>query len=126
MDMRPEQQTAGEGQAGKQVEPDMGNALFNERRAAPATRFGSASPSTVSRCDGRRANDSRESTRRPERGSERRTPSSDEATEHILCITAVPRRTAAEFSFRFGGLPKAVFRGFARHDGRANVRRHHL
>ena len=37
MDMRPEQQTAGEGQAGKQVEPDMGNALFNERRAAPDT-----------------------------------------------------------------------------------------
>lgn len=85
-------------------------------RAAPATRFGSASPSTVSRCDGRRANDSRESTRRPERGSERRTPSSDEATEHILCIAAVPRCTAAEFSFRFGGLPKApkaVFRGFS-------------
>ena len=89
-------------------------------RAAPATRFGSASPSTVSRCDGRRANDSRESTRRPERGSVRRTPSSDEATERILCITAVPRCTAVEFSFRFGGpsgAPKAVFRGFARHDG---------
>ena len=91
-------------------------------RAAPGA-FGSASPSTVSRCDGRRANDSRESTRRPERGSVR-APSSDEATEHILCITAVPRCTAVGFSFRFGGpsgAPKAVFRGFARHDGMASV-----